>query len=164
MEEEEFLNLEEAIEEEDDEDSDEDEIKKIKIGDMYILEVEEKFQPVYDKFINGVDPNPSVILNEKSVDYNELFSYLGNRITTNMYESAESGGGGAVLRSGDQEVIPVELKTIEAGIKKVKYLTPGNVTMDSPIPFEGMTSDEYEKFRMWKVLNPGMAKFYMDTM
>jgi len=159
--------LKEDNEEEDegDEDSDEEDDKKKKLentNDSYVIEVEEKLRAVYDKFIHGVDSNASVILDTKTLDYGELFSYLGERITANMYENLGLNNKQADAAVNSQTVFPVELKTIEAGIKKVKYFTPGDVFADSPIPPEGMTPEEYEKFRLWKIGNRAMEKFYMD--
>lgn len=154
--------LEEVVEEENDDNSDdaEEEIET-KADGSYVIEVED-FEPVYDKFVNGINPNASLILDTKGTDYDELFSYLGKRITSDMYENASFSDVQIANKETTSAVFPVQLKTIETGIKKVKYFTPGDVVADSPVPYEGMTSEEYEKFKLWKVLNPAMVKFYMD--
>ena len=146
-----------------DKEDDEDEKNESKIiKDSYIFEIEEKLRPVYDKFVHGADSGAFVILNTKSVDYNELFSYLGQRITKNMYENSGSSNNGMDAVVDGQTAFSIELKTIEANIKRVKYFTPGNVPTDPVLPAEGMTSEEYEKWKMWKITNPAMVKFYMD--
>lgn len=159
-----YVNEEEEEEENEEEEEDitekeENEAETIS-DDLYFTEIEESVQ-IYDKFIQGSSPSPS-ILNSKSFNYEELFSYLGQRITQNVYENIVSEDSVSMIEKISPIIIPVSTETIEKGIKKAKYSIPGNVMADSPIPYEGMTTEEYDKFRLWKILNPATAKFFMD--
>lgn len=133
------------------------------ISDDYFAVVDQTQFPVYDKFIHGTSPAPFLITNS-SLNYDELFSYLGKRTTRNLYDNHVGEESKNIMEKILAEVIPVTTKTIEKGIKKAKYFTPGDVTMSFQLPPEGMTSDEYEKLKLWNILNPALAKFYMDTL
>ncbi len=91
------------------------------------------------------------------VDYGKLFGYLGSFKARSAYESS---GVNDVLKtgSGDSGFGLIDSSTIEKGARFVRYMKHPTIdlNMSSLVPIMGMDSQEWEKFKLWKQLDPVM--------
>ena len=97
------------------------------------------------------------------VDYAKLFSYLGKFKSKNFYESLTNGSAiNSTLDSGTFSLIDKE--TMERGARHARYFTPLNeLNTLSAVPIAGMSSSEWEQFRLWMKLDPIMYRLKTST-
>ena len=91
------------------------------------------------------------------VDYGKLFGYLGSFKARSAYES--SGVNDALKTgSGDSGFGLIDGSTVEKGARFVRYMKHPTIdlNMSSLVPIMGMDSQEWEKFKLWKQLDPVM--------
>lgn len=101
--------------------------------------------------------NYSSLIHAPYVDYGKLFGYLGSFKAGSAYES--SGANDAQKTgSGDSGFGLIDSSTVEKGARFVRYMKHPTIdlNMSSLVPTMGMDSQEWEKFKLWKQLDPVM--------
>lgn len=101
--------------------------------------------------------------NAPYADYNKLFSYLGRFRAKSAYENIDDAEkSGMTLGSGKSSL--VDFETMNKGARHVRYFTPGNeLNALSLVPIAGMSSGEWEQFKLWMQLNPVMYRLKTST-
>ena len=91
------------------------------------------------------------------IDYGKLFGYLGNFKARNAYDNVDSLSN----LNKNPEISSFNLissEAIEKGARFVRYAKHPTIdlNMSSLVPITGMDSQEWEKFKLWKQLDPVM--------
>lgn len=102
------------------------------------------------------------------VDYAKLFSYLGKYRAQSGFENFVSDSPteriNKIMEQGNKFYL-VDREVIDTGIRAMKYFTHGTITGDlSAVPMGGISSGDWEKFKLWKLVDYVMFKFKMDTL
>ena len=100
------------------------------------------------------------------IDYAKLFSYLGKFKSQSAYENFDTPTDTiSNLRDGSDKFSLIELETAEKGARYVKYFMPKNTDINvvSLVPLAGMSSAEWEKFKLWMLLDPVMYRLKTST-
>ncbi len=99
------------------------------------------------------------------VDYGKLFSYLGKLKSKNAYQSNENHvvALNNSLESGSFALIDRE--AMENGSRFVRYMKHPTIdlNMSSLVPIGGMSSSEWEQFKLWKMIDPTMYLLKTST-
>ncbi|MDP6648398.1 MAG: hypothetical protein QGH34_03330 [Candidatus Woesearchaeota archaeon] len=94
------------------------------------------------------------------VSYAKLFSYLGKFKAKNPYQNIEFDNfqNSDRMLLDDNKFNLIEKETMDKGAKHIKYFHPKNVDIDttSLVPIAGMSSGEWEQFKLWMKLDPVM--------
>lgn len=92
------------------------------------------------------------------VDYEKLFSHLGKFRAQSAYENIENGNSAAANSPTDNGFRLIDSETMEKGAKYVKFFMPANSEIGSvsAVPVAGMSSSEWEQFKLWMKLDPVM--------
>jgi len=120
-------------------------------------------EPLYDGFNDFSPENDYAPLPVSSVvNYNRLFSHLGRRETSQGYDDADSQEQD--LEGEDTHNFNLSFKSISNAIRQQKYFTAGDVMMNPVLPIGGMTSEEYEKYKIWRLTDYVMAQLLEKTL
>lgn len=99
------------------------------------------------------------------VDYGKLFSYLGRFRSRNAYENFEAPleQSNSFLEQSSRSL--VDFETINKGARHVRYFVPAGTDFNtlSLVPVAGMSSGEWEQFKLWTKLDPVMYRFKTST-
>ena len=97
------------------------------------------------------------------VDYGKIFGYLGALKARNAYSGTESLSNSNNSDAAGFQLISSE--TIEKGARFVRYAKHPTIDLNtsSLVPISGMDSSEWEKFKLWKQLDPVMYLFKTTT-
>ncbi len=97
------------------------------------------------------------------VDYGKIFGYLGKFRANSPYENFEGrNGGNGTISSGKSALIDSD--AIEKGSRYVKYFARGSqIDATSLVPVAGMSSSEWEQFKLWMKLDPVMYRLKTST-
>ena len=121
-----------------------------------------------DEFANGgygkTSKSYGNAIRASYVDYEKLFSYLGKFKAGNAYES-EVGISSQASSAERGSFAIIDKETMEAGTRHIKYFLPAGSNLDPStlVPIAGMSSSEWEQFRMWVKLDPVMYRLKMST-
>lgn len=101
----------------------------------------------------------------KPADYGELFSYLGKFRSQSAYENGNCSDFPANNGpAGKEEFSLISRETMETGARYAKYLAPAqDISSASLVPIAGMSSAEWEQFRLWIKIEPVMYRLKMTT-
>ena len=98
-------------------------------------------------------------------DYGKMFSYLGKFRARNAYENFEapSGQANSFLEQSSRSL--VDFETMNNGARHVRYFIPAGTDFNtlSLVPVAGMSSGEWEQFKLWTKLDPVMYRFKTST-
>ena len=92
------------------------------------------------------------------IDYGKLFSYLGSFRAKQPYENMAEHIGvlNKSIESGSFTLVDIE--TMDKGARQIKYFMPlgtnANIHTPSLFPMPGMSSGEWEQFKLWMKLDP----------
>ncbi|MEK6892422.1 MAG: hypothetical protein AABX25_04505 [Nanoarchaeota archaeon] len=91
------------------------------------------------------------------VNYGKLFGYLGIFKARSAYDSSNANAA-QKTGSGDSGFGLIDSSTIEKGARFVRYMKHPTIDLNlsSLVPITGMDSQEWEKFKLWKQLDPVM--------
>jgi len=105
----------------------------------------------------GASPQSSYI------DYAKLFSYLGKFIAGTSYAQDNQASNGAVNPMSSSTGL-VSKETMEKAGRYIKYMA-GGADLDtlSMVPKAGMSSSEWENFKLWMKLDPVMYRLKVST-
>lgn len=106
-----------------------------------------------------------VTLQNSYLDYAKLFSYLGKFKTKSPYENLNDSQDVLAKATEDQGFLLIEKETIERGARYVKYFMPKATELNtlSLVPLAGMSSSEWEQFKLWMKLDPVMYRLKTST-
>ncbi|MBI2558893.1 hypothetical protein HYW20_06225 [Candidatus Woesearchaeota archaeon] len=107
----------------------------------------------------GISPHSSY------VDYKKLFSYLGKFRAKSAYEDV---GDTPVNASNEENAFAlIGIETMDKGARYVKYFFPKgadfHATLTSLVPIAGMSSSEWEQFKLWMKVDPVMYALKTST-
>lgn len=107
----------------------------------------------------GIAPHTSYI------DYGKLFGYLGKFRAQSPYESMGNHSERIGKSMDDSnKFFLIDKETMEAGVKYAKYFAPTNeINPSSLVPIAGMSSAEWEQFKLWMKLDPVMYRLKTST-
>ena len=92
------------------------------------------------------------------VDYDKIFSYLGKFRARNAYENFEAPTreSNGFLESSSRTL--VDLDTMDRGARHVRYFIPPGADLNqvSLVPVAGLSSSEWEQFKLWMKVDPVM--------
>lgn len=101
------------------------------------------------------------------VDYGKLFGYLGNFKAQSAYENIGNGHATKINKLLDEggKFFLIDKETMETGARYVKYFIPTVTGLDttSLVPVAGMSSAEWEQFKLWMKLDPVMYRLKTST-
>ena len=114
---------------------------------------EQRENPAYDsRKTYGNLPSSSY------VDYAKIFSYLGRFKAGSSYKSSFSEQEGSSEQTSKGSLIDVE--AMDKGARHVKYFFPKaadfHSMLTSLVPVAGLSSGEWEQFKLWVKLDPVM--------
>ncbi len=91
-------------------------------------------------------------------DYEKLFSHLGKFRAQSAYENVGKDNPDATNSPADGGFRLIDAETMERGAKYVKFFMPANSELSpiSAVPVAGMSSSEWEQFKLWMKLDPVM--------
>ena len=93
------------------------------------------------------------------VDYEKLFSYLGKFKATNPYFNNPLAENNNSSEHSVKATL-IDLEIMDKGAKYVKYFFPKTADfhsrLGSLVPVAGMSSGEWEQFKLWVTLDPVM--------
>ena len=98
------------------------------------------------------------------VDYSKMFSYLGKFKARNAYENFETpSDANSFLEQSSRSL--VDFETMNKGARHVRYFIPAGTDLNtlSLVPVAGMSSGEWEQFKLWTKLDPVMYRFKTST-
>ena len=99
------------------------------------------------------------------IDYGKLFSYLGKFKAKSMYENfenpAESINKAMEL---DNRFYLIDREVMDTGVMGMKYFTTGFTTGAPALPAGNINSADWEKFKMWMIVDYVMFNLKMRTM
>lgn len=111
-----------------------------------------------------ISRNYGIALNAPYIDYEKLFSYLGKFRAKSMYENTAEHIAMANNSMHASSATLVDFETMQIGARYVKYtLGWRDLNTVSMMPLQGMSSDEWERFKLWTISNPVMFRA-MTTM
>lgn len=99
-------------------------------------------------------------------DYEKLFSYLGKFRSQSAYEDLGINDLGSMNKMlGGSNFSLIDKETMETGAKFVKYFKSPVVELDPSalVPIGGMSSAEWEQFKLWMKLDPVMYRLKTST-
>lgn len=99
-------------------------------------------------------------------DYKKFFSYLGKFKSQSSYQNLENNSAQSEwgLAESSGEFALVSKETMEKGSRYIKYFVPsGDINQNSSVPIAGMSSSEWEKFKLWMILDPVMYRLKTST-
>ena len=159
------MALQKVLEEDDedlkDEESKSEESEDVSEGSSESIVYEVEPEEVYDKFVQGKSPSPSVIQKSK-VDYDAIFSYLSERRTQSMYDDVGDDNELIVVEELPAKLFDLDPETIRSEMVIVKYFISGELMGNSPIPQGDMSPEDFERYKMYWLLFPAEAKLRMD--
>lgn len=101
-----------------------------------------------------------ISIHKPYVDYGKLFSYLGKFKAQTPYQNLEEEPVTSVISSQieSKAFTLIERETMDKGARYIKYLLPkgANIDPSSLVPIAGMSSGEWEQFKLWMKLDPVM--------
>ena len=100
------------------------------------------------------------------VDYGKLFSYLGELRSKNAFEDLDGSPtqlANKVAEQGNRFYF-VDREVIDAGVRTIKYFTPGTSNGELAVVPVGMNSSDWEKFKLWQKIDPVMFNLKMNTL
>ncbi|MBU0614510.1 MAG: hypothetical protein KJ601_00290 [Nanoarchaeota archaeon] len=141
-----------------------DDKAKVKAAEETIEEVAEEATPERsgNQVYRGIRPNvygagPQV----KAVDYDEIYSHLGQFRAQGMYDNV-SGGGNSTDQAHERSLVSEE--TIHDAVQWEKYFLPGDRMGDfGLVPMVKMNSKDWESFRLWSKVDYVMYGLMMQT-
>ena len=94
------------------------------------------------------------------VDYGKLFSYLGKFKAQSAYENMAEHLGAFNKSTESGSFTLADREIMDKGARHIKYFMPlgtnANVDTTSLVPMPGMSSGEWEQFKLWMKLDPVM--------
>lgn len=99
------------------------------------------------------------------VDYGKLFSYLGKFRSQSAYENMDDDHFTRINKSLDDKGFSlIDKNTMEKGTRYVKYVAGSqDINTLSLVPVAGMSSAEWEQFKLWMKLDPVMYRLKTST-
>lgn len=101
-----------------------------------------------------------ISIHKPYVDYGKLFSYLGKFKAQTPYQNLEEEPITSVISSQieSKAFTLIERETMDKGARYIKYFLPkgANIDPSSLVPIAGMSSGEWEQFKLWMKLDPVM--------
>lgn len=102
------------------------------------------------------------------IDYGKLFSYLGKFRAQNAFETFASESHTERtnrLMEQDNKFYLVDREVIDTGVRSIKYLTHGTLAgAPSAVPNGNISSGEWEKFKLWMIVDYVMFNLKMRTL
>ncbi|MBI1935787.1 hypothetical protein HYS31_05085 [Candidatus Woesearchaeota archaeon] len=132
--------------------------KKAEPKDEIRPEAEESKQEASGGY-GSVQKHYGILPGKSYLDYGKLFSYLGKFRASSPFGYAE-GAAENISSTDSRSFALAEKETIEKGSRLVKYMKHPTIdfaiTALSSVPVAGMSSGEWEDFKMWMKLDPVM--------
>ena len=102
------------------------------------------------------------------VDYGKLFSYLGKFRSKGGFENFSGDNPteriNTIMEQGNKFYL-VDREVIDSGVRSIKYFTSGVLLGElSAVPMGGINSGDWEKFKLWKLVDYVMFNLKMQTM
>lgn len=102
------------------------------------------------------------------VDYSKLFSYLGEFRAQSGFEDFVSDSPAEKINRimmQDNSFYFLDREIMDTGVRSIKYFTHGAVTGElSAVPMGGINSADWEKFKLWKIVDYVMFNLKMSTL
>lgn len=102
------------------------------------------------------------------VDYGKLFSYLGSFRAQSGFENFDGQTSTEIINKmmeQDNKFYLVDREVIDNGVRSIKYFTHGQVVGElSAVPMGGINSADWEKFKLWKMVDYVMFNLKMSTL
>jgi len=102
------------------------------------------------------------------VDYGKLFSYLGKFRARSAFENfADDGPAERINRMIEEgnKFYLVDRETMDNGVRSLKYFTSGVILGDlGAVPSGGINSGDWEKFKLWKLVDYVTFNLKMSTL
>lgn len=105
---------------------------------------------------------------EAYVDYGKLFSYIGKFKSQSPYENYSGESPTEKINKimeQDSKFYLVDREVIDDGVRSIKYFTFGLMLREpGPVPMGGINSADWEKFKLWKLVDYVMFNLKMSTL
>ena len=104
----------------------------------------------YSRFLHGADPNP-IYLEGSKVDYNEIFGFLGQTKTRNLYDSINLASPTSASLFNDQDGSRLTADDVRIVVQVEKYTKrqPGLLGVTGLVPNDPrISSEKWEKLKM----------------
>jgi len=105
---------------------------------------------------------------EAYVDYSKLFSYIGRFRSQSPYEDYSGESHTEKINrimEQDNKFYLVDREVIDDGVRSIKYFTFGVMLREpGPVPMGGINSADWEKFKLWKLVDYVMFNLKMSTL
>lgn len=99
------------------------------------------------------------------IDYKKFFSYLGKFKAKSAYVDFDENA--EFLSKPESSFVLIENETMDKGARYIKYFFPKGAdfhsNLTSLVPISGMNSAEWEKFKLWMMLDPVMYQLKTST-
>ena len=93
-------------------------------------------------------------------NYEKLFSHFGQFRTVGSYSEVSQGSGG-IQGSKEGSFFLLDRQVMDDSIKSIKYRN--GMMGESAIPVGGVSSADWELFKIWRVIDPVMYNLKMRT-
>ncbi|MBS3100618.1 hypothetical protein J4204_00620 [Candidatus Woesearchaeota archaeon] len=101
------------------------------------------------------------------VDYGKIFSYLGKFRAQSAFENFDGSHVerlNRIMEQGNKSYL-IDKETMDSGVKNIKYFINGPLAAGpGSVPLGGMSSAEWEKFKMWMIVDYVMFSLKMSTL
>ena len=102
------------------------------------------------------------------IDYGKIFSYLGKFRSQSEFENFVSDSHVEMVKKRmeqDNKFYLLDNEIIDDGVRAIKYFTPGNLAGEiGAVPMAGINSSDWEKFKLWKIVDYVMFNLKMSTL
>jgi hypothetical protein len=99
---------------------------------------------------------------KSNVDYDEIYSHLGQTRAKGMYDDVSGGGGDSIDRVPERSLVDSEV--IHDAIQWEKYFLSGDRMGDfGAVPMAGINSKDWERFRLWAKVEYVMYNLMRQT-
>lgn len=139
--------------------------EKAQDGKSYIILKDDKITAVggYGAVSKGYGASP----HSSYVDYGKIFGYLGKFRAQSAFENFDGSHVerlNRIMEQGNKSYL-IDKETIDSGVKNIKYFINGPLAAGpGSVPLGGISSAEWEKFKMWMIVDYVMFSLKMSTL
>lgn len=125
-------------------------------------------EPIFNGGYGTVSKGYGTVSHSSYIDYGKIFNYLGKFKSQGMYENMAEHVGALNKSTESGSFTLIEKETMEKGARYVRYMIPQtvdfiNLASTSLVPMAGMSSSEWEQFKLWMKLDPVMYRLKTST-